>query len=76
VKRCKLFGKRVVLGGPYVTTTIEDLPDADHIFVGEAETTLPQFVKDLARELQNGATRQASVHRWRRLLSPTFTWRI
>src|SRR5689334_17672315 len=48
VKRCKSLGKRVVLGGPYVTTTVEDLPDADHIFVGEAETTLPQFVKDLA----------------------------
>src|SRR6185503_2104139 len=47
VKRCKALGKRVVLGGPYVTTTIEDLPDADHIFVGEAETTLPQFIKDL-----------------------------
>ena len=24
VKRCKAKGKRVVLGGPYVTTTIED----------------------------------------------------
>src|SRR5947209_14123668 len=49
VKRCKAKGKRVVLGGPYVTTTIEDLPDADHIFLGEAETTLPQFIEDLAR---------------------------
>ena len=48
VQRCKARGKRVVLGGPYITTTIEDLPDADHIFVGEAETTLPQFVNDLA----------------------------
>lgn len=48
LKRCKTRGKRVVVGGPYVTTTIEDLPDADHIFVGEAETTLPQFIKDLA----------------------------
>ena len=47
VQRCKARGKRVVLGGPYVTTTIEDLPDADHIFLGEAETTLPQFIKDL-----------------------------
>jgi radical SAM superfamily enzyme YgiQ (UPF0313 family) len=47
VKRCKQHGKRVVLGGPYVTTTIEDLPDVDHIFVGEAETTLPQFIEDL-----------------------------
>ncbi len=49
VQRCKARGKRVVLGGPYVTTTIEDLPEADHIFLGEAETTLPQFIEDLAR---------------------------
>jgi radical SAM superfamily enzyme YgiQ (UPF0313 family) len=49
VRQSKALGKRVVLGGPYVTTTVEDLPDADHIFIGEAETTLPQFVADLAR---------------------------
>ncbi len=49
VKRCKKLGKRVVLGGPYVTSTIEDLPDADHLFLGEAETTLPEFLKDLER---------------------------
>src|SRR5687768_17617120 len=49
VRRCKAKGRRVVLGGPYVTTTIEDLPDADHIFIGEAETTLPQFIDDLER---------------------------
>jgi len=46
-KKCKARGKRVVLGGPYVTSTIEELPDADHLFLGEAETTLPEFVKDL-----------------------------
>ena len=49
VQRAKARGKRVVLGGPYVTSTIEELPDADHIFRGEAEHTLPQFVEDLAR---------------------------
>jgi radical SAM superfamily enzyme YgiQ (UPF0313 family) len=49
VRRCKALGKRVVLGGPYVTTTIEELPDVDHLFLGEAETTLPQFVADLER---------------------------
>ncbi len=49
VQRCKARGKRVVIGGPYITTTIEDLPEADHVFLGEAETTLPQFVKDLER---------------------------
>ena len=49
VARCKARGKRVVLGGPYVSTSTENLPEADHIFIGEAETTLPQFVKDLER---------------------------
>lgn len=49
VARCKAMGKRVVLGGPYITTTIEALPEVDHVFVGEAETTLPQFVEDLER---------------------------
>jgi radical SAM superfamily enzyme YgiQ (UPF0313 family) len=49
VKRCKPFNKRIVIGGPFVTSTIEGLPDVDHIFLGEAETTLPQFVKDLER---------------------------
>ncbi len=48
VRQSKAMGKRVVIGGPYITTTIEDLPEADHIFIGEAESTLPQFVKDLA----------------------------
>ncbi|PWT95695.1 MAG: B12-binding domain-containing radical SAM protein [Blastocatellia bacterium] len=48
VRRSKGLGKKVVLGGPYVTSTIEDLPDADHLFLGEAETTIPQFVSDLA----------------------------
>src|SRR5215813_3395636 len=49
VKRSKAKGKRVVLGGPYVTSTREELPPADHLFRGEAETTLPQFVADLER---------------------------
>ena len=49
VKRCKARGKRVVLGGPYVTSTREELPPADHLFRGEAETTMPQFIADLAR---------------------------
>ena len=49
VQRAKKLGKQVVLGGPYVTSTIEELPHADHIFQGEAETTLPQFFVDLER---------------------------
>src|SRR5689334_23876944 len=49
VQRSKRLGKKIVLGGPYVTSTIEELPGADHIFQGEAETTLPQFFADLER---------------------------
>jgi radical SAM superfamily enzyme YgiQ (UPF0313 family) len=49
VERCKAYGKRVVVGGPYVTTSAEQLLKADHIFLGEAETTLPEFVRDLER---------------------------
>ena len=48
VQRCKEQGKRVVIGGPYVTTSMGHVPEADHLFLGEAETTLPQFVQDLA----------------------------
>jgi radical SAM superfamily enzyme YgiQ (UPF0313 family) len=49
VELCKAQGKRVVIGGAYVTTGAEHLPQADHIFLGEAETTLPEFVRDLER---------------------------
>lgn len=49
VKQAKALGKIVVLGGPYVTSTIKELPDADYIFQGEAESTLPQFFADLER---------------------------
>ncbi len=49
IELCKRYGKRVVIGGPYITTSVQDLPEADHIFLGEAETTLPQFISDLER---------------------------
>jgi radical SAM superfamily enzyme YgiQ (UPF0313 family) len=54
VERCKALGKRVVVGGPYVTTAAAPLP-ADHFFLGEAETTLPAFIDDLA----HGAAKRA-----------------
>jgi radical SAM superfamily enzyme YgiQ (UPF0313 family) len=47
VRLCRSLGKKVVVGGPYVSTSSERLPDADHIFIGEAETTLPEFINDL-----------------------------
>jgi radical SAM superfamily enzyme YgiQ (UPF0313 family) len=45
----KALGKRVVVGGPFVSTGAEQMPGADHVFVGEAETTLPEFLSDLGR---------------------------
>jgi radical SAM superfamily enzyme YgiQ (UPF0313 family) len=63
VSLAKARGKRVAIGGPYVSTTPENLPGADHIFVGEAEETLPEFVRDLqrgkARRVYNASERPA-----------------
>jgi Fe-S oxidoreductase len=47
VRQARALGKPVVVGGPYVSTSSERMPDADHIFIGEAETTLPEFINDL-----------------------------
>jgi radical SAM superfamily enzyme YgiQ (UPF0313 family) len=49
VAMCNAAGKRVIVGGPYVTTTLEELTGADHVVLGEAEETLPQLVRDLER---------------------------
>ena len=61
VSLCRARGKKVVVGGPYVSTSSERLPDADHIFIGEAETTLPEFISDLrlgiARRIYQAAER-------------------
>lgn len=47
VELCKAQGKCVVVGGPYITTNIEALPLADHFVLGEAETILPELLRDL-----------------------------
>lgn len=44
---CKAIGKRVVVGGPYITTSAESLPQADHLVLGEAESIMPELVRDL-----------------------------
>jgi radical SAM superfamily enzyme YgiQ (UPF0313 family) len=49
IARCKAMGKRIVVGGPFVSTSLTPLPEVDHVFIGEAEMTLPQFVADLER---------------------------
>ena len=47
VALAKSYGRKVVVGGPFVSTSAEKLPDADHIFIGEAENTFPEFLNDL-----------------------------
>jgi radical SAM superfamily enzyme YgiQ (UPF0313 family) len=49
VDLCKAHGKIVAVGGPYVSTATEGVPNADHIFIGEVEETLPEFIEDLRR---------------------------
>ena len=47
IDRCKALGVRVAVGGPFVSTGMEHVQDADFLFPGEAETTVPEFLRDL-----------------------------
>jgi radical SAM superfamily enzyme YgiQ (UPF0313 family) len=57
VGRARAAGKRVVAGGPYVSTSPEEVLEVDHVVIGEAEDVLPE----LARALEAGA---AVPRRW------------
>ncbi len=46
---CKTEGKTIVMGGPYASMGLNDAIEADHVFVGEVETTFPEFLEDLER---------------------------
>jgi radical SAM superfamily enzyme YgiQ (UPF0313 family) len=47
IKRCNGFGKPVVAGGPYPTSSWESIEGVDHFVLNEAELTLPEFIEDL-----------------------------
>jgi radical SAM superfamily enzyme YgiQ (UPF0313 family) len=47
IDRCKALGVRVAVGGPFVSTGMEHVSDADFLFPGEAELTVPEFLNDL-----------------------------
>jgi radical SAM superfamily enzyme YgiQ (UPF0313 family) len=47
IERCNRLKTKVVAGGPLFTTGYEEFEGVDHFVLGEAEVTLPQFLKDL-----------------------------
>jgi len=49
IKLGKAYGKRVVVGGPYASICANELAEADHVFIGEAEMTFPTFLRDLEK---------------------------
>lgn len=50
LRECRRLGKKVVAGGPLFNGSPEEyLPLVDHLVLNEAELTLPEFLKDLAR---------------------------
>ena len=47
VARCREKGVKVVAGGPLFTTSHQEFEGVDHFVLGEAEITLPHFLRDL-----------------------------
>jgi len=47
ISRCRKLGKKIVLGGPILETGCQEFGEVDHLFLGEAEDTLPLFLQDL-----------------------------
>jgi radical SAM superfamily enzyme YgiQ (UPF0313 family) len=48
IDRCLKYGVKTVAGGPLFTSDYSSFPQVDHLVLGEAEVTLPRFLKDLS----------------------------
>jgi len=49
IARCRELSVKTVAGGPLFTTGHDEFEGVDHFVLGEAEVTLPLFLKDLAQ---------------------------
>ncbi len=67
IARCKELHTEIVAGGPLFTTGYEDFDGVDHFVLGEAEVTLPLFLKDL----EKGCTRHIYASGTRPAISET-----
>jgi radical SAM superfamily enzyme YgiQ (UPF0313 family) len=49
ISRCRKYGKKIIAGGPYFTTSTQDFAEIDHLVLGEAEGILPELFSDIGR---------------------------
>jgi radical SAM superfamily enzyme YgiQ (UPF0313 family) len=50
ISRCQAGGVKVCAGGVYFTTELNRDNPVDHLFLGEAEETIPLFLEDLVQD--------------------------